>query len=866
MRCHTARLLINRGLREPLTGAEALGLNGHLARCPGCRSESEQLHRTERLVERARAVAPAALPPFPEDFARRLHGRVAPENVVTKGVVPRSLSAPALGKRYWVPALGLSASAGVIVLALLLVPRGEHLTSRSTAPVVAQLPGKKPVATSPTTTPVRVSAPEPRHQAEAQVRAVLSAKPAVIPDERFLNGEVDSLQAVWAGPLHLGARPSAAPEAERDFITVTVPTIATADPSGAAAAVREQQKRAQLVDPRLQREVTLHVKAASLEELCAELKEQTRVDLSATAGVRDEKVTVLVKDMPARNVLRAVARLFGYVWARSGEDGEYRYALTQTLSDRLAEEELRNRDTRAALVALDDQLARFAPLSGLSREELKRRLPGASPEEKKQIELLLKSTGWGGLQVYSRLVPRDLVQLRTGREVQFGIKGGQPDYQLPPAWEQPLLEGMRMTLPGPDGFFNPAQKLGAYPIVGLKLNRSELGRMTLESSAFVFWRGDEGVDQGVGTIDVLATAQSPSVAAPHNAELNRALRGQAPFTRTVSIRPKPSCPRSEPRSPQALAALTAEERARVLAAEEREAQDPQDGDVPAPHVTTADVWEAVHEATGMPVIADSYMRLYPQTRTVRERTPLFEALNGLGDTLGLRWKQDGGVLLGRSTSYFWDKLKEVPNRSLKRWRESAERAGGLPLGDLLSMASSPDEQLDSAVVGQAVRHCWSLPEWRLLRSSQSPTRELARMLAALPPDALQGALSETGLSCRELPRAAQRQLAELAPSELLNGIPAETVRLRVTYAPSGWKVWSGQLVGAGGAEYLGPLPLAYAKTPEAALAAATRLDPRATPEQLSTTTGFLCVQLLRPNGTPLEWGRPNATFVLPPLR
>ena len=687
----------------------------------------------------------------------------------------------------------------------------------------------------------------------------------MVPDERYLNGEVDSLQAVWAGPLRRPA-PSAAPEEEREFITVTIPPVAAADPAGAAAAVREQQKRAQLVDPRLQREVSLHLKSASLEELCTELKEQTRVDLGATAGVRDEKVTVLVKDMPARNVLRAVARLFGYVWARSGEDGEYRYSLTQTLSDRLAEEELRNRDTRAALLALDDQLARFAPLTGLRREELKRRLPGSTPEQKKQIALLLKGAGWGGLQVYTHLVPRDLAQLRAGREVQFGIKGGQPDYQLPPAWEQPLLDGMQMTLAGSDGFFNPAQKPGAYPIIGLKLNRSELGRMTLESSAAVFWRGDEGVDQGVGSTEVLATAQSPSVAAPHNAELNRALRGQSAFTRTVSIRPKPSCPRSEPRTPQALAAMTAEERARLLAAEEREAQDPQDGDVPAPHVTTADVWEAVHEATGMPVVADSYMRLYPRSATLRERTTLFEALNGLGDTLGLRWKQDGGVLLGRSTSYFWDKLKEVPNRSLKRWRESAERAGGLPLGDLLSMTSSPDEQLDSAVVGQAVRHCWGLPEWRLLRSPQSPTRELARLLAALPPAALQSALSEAGLTCRELPRSAQRQLAELAPSELLDGIPAEAIRLRVTYAPSGWKVWSGQLVGAGRGEYLGALPLAHGKTPEAALAAAARLDPRATPEQLSTTTGFLFVQLLRPNGIPLEWGRPDAAFTLPPLR
>jgi hypothetical protein len=851
MRCRTARLLINRGLREPLTGPDALRLDGHLAACHGCCVEQEQLRRTESLVERSRSVLQAPALPFPVDFTRRLHEQ------------------DALGKRLTLPALAVPACVGAVAITLLFLPRAEHPTSRSTPPVMVRLTGKKPVASVHPGVPVRLASgtprPRRREQARPPVQAVPARMPVEIPDERYLNGELDSLQAVWAGPLHRGALPSAAPETEREFITVTVPPLATADPSGAAAAVREQQKRAQLVDPRLQREVTLHLKAASLEELCAELKEQTRVDLSATAGVRDEKVTVLVKDMPARNVLRAVARLFGYVWARSGEDGGYRYALTQTLSDRLAEEELRNRDTRAALLALDAQLAGFAPLAGLNREELKRRLAGASPEQKARIELLLTGVGWGGMQVYSNLAPRDLAQLRTGHTVQFGVRGGQADYQLPTPWKQPLMEGMRMRLAGSEGYFDPTEKPEAYPVIGLKLNRSELGRLSLESNAYIFWRGDQGVDQGVGLTRVLATAQSPSVAAPHNAELNRALRSQTAFARTVSIRPKPSCPRSGPRTPEALAALTAEARMRVLAAEEREAQDPQDEDVPAPHVTTADVWEAVHQATGMPVVADSYMRLYPQAQTVQERTSVFEALNGLGDTLGLRWKQDGGVLLGRSTSYFWDKLKEVPNRSLKRWREDVQREGGLPLDDLLSMSGAPDEQLDSAVVGQVMRHCRDLSEWSLLTAPQNSTRGLARMLASLPPGILESTLTEKGLPCSELPRPAQRQLADLAPSELLSAISAEAVRLRVTYAPSGWTVWSGQLVGAGSNEYLGNLPLALGKTPEAALASALRLDPRATPDQLSTTSGFLCVQLLRPNAPPLEWGRPNATFTLPPL-
>src|SRR5262249_11284215 len=127
---------------------------------------------------------------------------------------------------------------------------------------------------------------------------------------------------------------------------------------------------------------------------------------------------------------------------------------------------------------------------------------------------------------------------------------------------------------------------------------------------------------------------------------------------------------------------------------------------PLPHLNTADVWEEVHRVTGRPVLADAYTRLYALSAVMVGRKPLFDALCQVGDALGARWKQDGEFLLCRSTSYFWDKLKEVPNRDLARWQRDSQREGGLPFSDLLEMASLSDPQLDSTRVRQGIRHCW----------------------------------------------------------------------------------------------------------------------------------------------------------------
>jgi hypothetical protein len=209
----------------------------------------------------------------------------------------------------------------------------------------------------------------------------------------------------------------------------------------------------------------------------------------------------------------------------------------------------------------------------------------------------------------------------------------------------------------------------------LRLDRSELGQVSLHVQWAAVWPGAMP-----GGRKELATGRSPSLASPENATANAALRGRPPFDQVVSFEPKPSCPAIKTPRPADLD-LNLDRASFNL-------------DRAQSYAFSSDVWEAVHRATGLPIIADFYTHLYPVGKLTVERRPLFQALCAVGDALGVRWTKDGEFLLCRSTSYYWDKLREVPNRYLQQWVRDRDANGGLPFADFLEMATMSDPQLD----------------------------------------------------------------------------------------------------------------------------------------------------------------------------
>src|SRR5439155_7008956 len=154
------------------------------------------------------------------------------------------------------------------------------------------------------------------------------------------------------------------------------------------------------------------------------------------------------KELPLREVMRQLGHPFGYTWLRSGTPGKYRYELAQDLRSQLMEEELRNRDRNAALLALEKELDRYRPYLDLTPDEIVERAKTAPPEEKKLLENLgggdlRSSLGWGPIQMYFRLNADQMAALRAGEELRFQENPKPGELPLPPDLARGILQGWR---------------------------------------------------------------------------------------------------------------------------------------------------------------------------------------------------------------------------------------------------------------------------------------------------------------------------------------------------------------------------------------------------------------------------------------
>jgi hypothetical protein len=878
MSCQEARGLMTKAMYEPLSPEQDAVLRQHLAGCPDCRVEESGMRPLEQQLREMTGPAPAAQ--FgPVDRWRSVSRR-------RRALTPLAFAGAG--------GLALAALAGWLVFAhpkptvqgrihpTPSVPAPETPVTVASGPPHSAAPEHAAQKPKPNTAPAVMARGDTRAAPPsgfARVRhATQKRQPASVPavaDDRWLDGRDSRLAQQWlTGRDDAEARrwlEAHLPAMRDDFVQVKSPLLAAADPKSPAVrdAVKQYEKEAAVVDSRLFAKVTLQMKGASLEELCKELEEQTRVKLSASRGMRDEKVTIFVKDEPARDLMRAVARLLSCRWTRFGEEGAYRYEISQDLRQQLAEQEMRNRDLNEALLALDAKMQASAGLAGLTPDQIRARMSNAKGEE---LTLRQNACGvnWGGYQVYHRLTPAERAALGSGQQLRYSTNDSRPDRRLPDDWRQTLLgawgdqamawsDQQKNNIIGPYEFLK-SQGLepkrftewpNAYAGVNLRIDRSELGTVSLNSESMITLPSN-GQDPGLGANQVLATAQSPSVANPENGKANAGLKNQAPFTKTVSLKPEVSCP--------------------VLRMEKLDgkAEHPEDDDQPGvymghdltsrlwrrkmhePHVTTADMWEAVHEQTGLPIVADYYTHLYPQAKVTAQKTTLFEALNHVCDVMRIRWRKDGAFLLGRSSSFFWDKQKEVPNRLLDHWQMDKQQAGGLPMADLIEMALLTDAQLDSEFVGDGIAHCRGLREWRTLGSVMGgySSRPFLRLIADLNAAKRDQALAPTGLPTSALTPAEQSAFLNVMGPRI-QGDPEQIsrfltgTRIRVSYAPEGYFAWVPIAGPTRPQQEAWEAPLCAGRTREAALAALRRIEPKAAEAEIMRSEGILYVTVVR---------------------
>jgi hypothetical protein len=416
----------------------------------------------------------------------------------------------------------------------------------------------------------------------------------------------------------------------------------------------------------------------------------------------------------------------------------------------------------------------------------------------------------------------------AGQELVFRPDATSPDRRLPSDWKRSILRSWPAEL-DINGQSTPLVDIPGITVnrVRLSLTRSELGQLSLGSSVSATWPTTFGRSRSMGD-GKLALGRSPSAADPANAVANVALRGQSPFDRVISVRPKPSCPALKPAKP---GDNDAQFYSRSL------------GDSTArPHVSSGDVWEAVHQATGLPIVADFYTHIYRLDKLTVDNKPTFETLCTLGDRLGARWSRDGDFLLCRSTSFYWDKLKEVPNRYLQRWAQDRDASGGLPLDDLLEMASLTDQQLDSTIVGEGIQHCWGLRGWWY--AAQPLTRHDARFLSLFAAEQRQRILRPAGLPFRDLTPAQQQatialgqeredQMARDGDDSVSTTVDWSQAEVTARYVPAGWYAWQPRPVDMSKPGWTGPTGPYGGQTADAALAAVRGVYPVASPADVT---------------------------------
>jgi hypothetical protein len=652
-------------------------------------------------------------------------------------------------------------------------------------------------------------------------------------DIHYINVNAADVLTGWGGlgktqTGALQARVDLASRSGDDFVRVPFPRIASIDARGDRAATAAYQKEKEVVDARLSRRIELGVKAMAFSDLCAQLKEQTGIDLKARRSVADEKVTLFCHDTQLRDIMRQITHVFGFQWGRSGEEGAYRYELSQDLRGQLSEEELRNHDLAAALVALDEKIA------------------DSHYTEAQPL--------WAVNQLYQQLSPQQFAALRSGQEVRFSSArqlGGSP---MPAEITSNILKTFGIRGANSDGSaFTPTEAT-----VTLRLSHSELGEATIVAE-----RGGMS-DSGGGLGEVLnfGTAQSPSVAKPDNAKTNAVLRTNPKWMREVTLQPRHTCPHPK-------GAGTGQADAPPLYSFGIET-DPNSGE---PHVTSGDVWEELFRQTGMPVVADSYMRLYTPGEVTMQRAPLFDALCRIGDALGVRWRVEDGFLQSRSTSFFWDKVKEAPNRFLDHWEKDLNDSGVLPLEDVLEISTLTDQQLNSKSVRKFADQCLGLREWGLVggysdKDALLRLRPHARMLARMTPSQKQESLQPGGVPIGQLAQDVRQELAELWLKRWnMSAANLQGTRIHIDYAPAGSYVWYPEGLDFSMQQQAYNFPLISGKDADAVLAAARKVFSQATPNQVRRSVPLLVVRYIPPDSDPkaFVWtiGQPPATFRVP---
>jgi len=191
----------------------------------------------------------------------------------------------------------------------------------------------------------------------------------------------------------------------------------------------------QTPDKRLEQKVVVKAVACPLGDFLAELSAKTGVKMTARADVADDKLVVLVKDLPLSEIQSAIKEVLHLQCTRSGKKGEWKYKFWMDLKTkqdikRLKQEE--RKKLKSYVEGLADRVDKFTEEKfGQNGDEPPAKDIWKQAGERLSVQgsSLLCTAGAPALAVYRRLSLEQLTRLWSGEKISIEVKQSPADFQ-----------------------------------------------------------------------------------------------------------------------------------------------------------------------------------------------------------------------------------------------------------------------------------------------------------------------------------------------------------------------------------------------------------------------------------------------------
>jgi hypothetical protein len=513
----------------------------------------------------------------------------------------------------------------------------------------------------------------------------------------------------------------------------------------------------------LDKRVTYTETKIPLGELVQKVAADTGAHLVAVPEVADEPVAVVVRDLPARELLEQLADLLDYMWSRRGKEGERHYEIWQDVASKQREEALRNALRVDVIRRFQDDLHRHVEMASWTRERLQDFVKGrpatgdglSADERARRFFIATAMTSpisRSVTQLLGRLSPEQWATVREGKILALSTDP-QPGELAIPAETERVLRGAKPTLypPGAHMTFDdpngPEQTRRIDQDLQAQWAAATGYRVTVQIDPYA-WRDRN-------TLSLTAAAKPFRAGAPTHTGFFDAYAGTS-----VKIRTEPggdpwSWSEEKELPQQAELAKDPVFGARQLFKPKAKPSFEPDGVHSPAMYRLRDVLPDLARTYHVQFIADAYTPARARFNALRftEPEPLYRLLSGFAKPTH-RWDHQGNLIRLRSRTWFLDRPKEIPLRFARRWKELTDQHGALPLETYLEMANSfTDLQMENlAHVGEDVE----LPQTvRLFEIGRS--RFALRLYDALSPEQRQALSQGKSLAVAQM-TTVQRQL------------------------------------------------------------------------------------------------------------